>query len=111
MSMEIGDKEVNDINGGNTASKSSGGTFLGLNFREILLSGRKFTWANSMPSPTYKKLDRVLDDIPKVSMEENNFLTKEFTEEEVKHVVFQMEHKKAPGLDGFPAELIEHKGK
>ncbi len=51
------------------------------------------------------------DDIPKVSMEENNFLTKEFTEEEVKHVVFQMEHKKAPGLDGFPAELIEHKGK
>jgi hypothetical protein len=27
MSTEIGDKKMNDINGGNTASKSSGGTF------------------------------------------------------------------------------------
>jgi hypothetical protein len=28
--------------------------------REIELNGRQFTWANSLPNPTYKKLDRVL---------------------------------------------------
>jgi hypothetical protein len=28
--------------------------------REIELSGRQFTWANSLPTPTYEKLDRVL---------------------------------------------------
>jgi exonuclease III len=28
--------------------------------REIEMSGRQFTWANSLPTPTYEKLDRVL---------------------------------------------------
>jgi endonuclease/exonuclease/phosphatase family metal-dependent hydrolase len=28
--------------------------------REIELSGRQFTWANSLPDLTYEKLDRVL---------------------------------------------------
>ena len=32
----------------------------GLNLREIEMSGRKFTWANSKNVPTYEKLDRVL---------------------------------------------------
>ncbi len=40
-------------------------------------------------------------------MEENTFLTKEFTEEEAKHVVFQMEHNKAPRPNGFPAEFYQ----
>ena len=31
-----------------------------LDLREIELSGRQFTWANSLPNPTYEKLDRVL---------------------------------------------------
>ena len=31
-----------------------------LNLREIELTGRQFTWANSLPVPTYEKLDRVL---------------------------------------------------
>ena len=31
-----------------------------LDLREIELSGRKFTWANALPNPTYEKLDRVL---------------------------------------------------
>lgn len=31
-----------------------------LNLREIVLSGCKFTWANSLLNPTYEKLDRVL---------------------------------------------------
>jgi hypothetical protein len=28
--------------------------------REIELIGRQLTWANSLPNPTFKKLDRVL---------------------------------------------------
>ena len=48
-----------------------------------------------------------VDDIPQVSAEENHKLTKEFTMEEVKCAIFQMEHKKAPGPDGFPAEFYQ----
>ena len=33
-----------------------------LNLREITMVGRQFTWANSLPEPTYEKLDRVLMD-------------------------------------------------
>jgi hypothetical protein len=32
----------------------------GLNLQELELSGRKFTWANSMPNPRYEKLDIIL---------------------------------------------------
>ena len=32
----------------------------GLNLRELEMSGRKYTWANSLPNPTYEKLDRIL---------------------------------------------------
>jgi hypothetical protein len=42
------------------------------------------------------------DDIPQVSVEENNFLTVEYSEEEVRKAIFQMKHNKAPGLNGFP---------
>jgi hypothetical protein len=35
-------------------------------------------------------------------------LTALYTEEEVKKVVFQMEHNKAPGPDGFPAEFYQN---
>ena len=31
-----------------------------LNLGEIELTGRQFTWANSLPVSTYEKLDRVL---------------------------------------------------
>jgi hypothetical protein len=34
-----------------------------LDLREIELSGRKFTWANTLPNPTYEKLDRVLTSV------------------------------------------------
>ena len=33
-----------------------------LDLREISMVGRQFTWANSLPEPTYEKLDRVLMD-------------------------------------------------
>ena len=50
--------------------------------------------------------DRI-QDIPQVTQEDNELLTSEFTESEVKNVVFQMEHNKAPGPDGFPAEFYQ----
>jgi hypothetical protein len=51
--------------------------------------------------------DTMIDDIPQVSPEENAFLTAPYTEEEIKKAVFQMEHNKAPGPDGFPAEFYQ----
>jgi hypothetical protein len=46
-------------------------------------------------------------DIPQVSQEENAVLTAPYLEEEVNKAVFQMEHNKAPGPDGFPAEFYQ----
>ena len=43
------------------------------------------------------------DDIPQVSGEENAHLTVPYSENEVKKAVFQIEHNKAPGPDGFLA--------
>ena len=34
-----------------------------LSLREIELPGGQFTWANSLPTPTYEKLDRVLSSV------------------------------------------------
>uniref|UniRef100_A0A453KU06 Reverse transcriptase domain-containing protein n=1 Tax=Aegilops tauschii subsp. strangulata TaxID=200361 RepID=A0A453KU06_AEGTS len=48
------------------------------------------------------------DDIPQVTAEENDILTAPFSEEEVRAAVFQMEHNKAPGPDGFPAEFYQN---
>jgi len=48
------------------------------------------------------------DDIPQVSQPENEFLTAPFTEKEIREAIFNMEHNKAPGPDGFPAEFYQH---
>jgi hypothetical protein len=40
-------------------------------------------------------------------LEENNLLTSPFTEKEVHEAISQMEHNKAPGPDGFPAEFYQ----
>jgi len=42
-----------------------------------------------------------------VTQEENDVLVAEFTEAEVREAVFQMEHNKAPGPNGFPAEFYQ----
>jgi hypothetical protein len=47
------------------------------------------------------------DDIPQVSIVENNLLTAPYSEEELKKAVFQMENNKAPGPDGFPAKFYQ----
>lgn len=46
-------------------------------------------------------------DIPQVTNSENEILTASFTVEEVHKAVFQMEHNKAPGTDGFPVEFYQ----
>jgi hypothetical protein len=48
------------------------------------------------------------DDIPQVSIVENGLLTAPYSEDEVKKAVFQMEHNKAPGPNGFPAEFYQN---
>ena len=45
-------------------------------------------------------------DIPQASQMENEFLIDQFTEEEVRTAIFQMESNKAPGPDGFPPEFF-----
>jgi hypothetical protein len=48
-----------------------------------------------------------LDGISHVFEEENNLRIRPFSEEEVREAVFQIEHNKAPGPDGFPAEFYQ----
>jgi hypothetical protein len=45
--------------------------------------------------------------IPQVSDEENEILIADFTKNEVREAVFQMEHNKSPGPNGFPAEFYQ----
>jgi hypothetical protein len=60
------------------------------------------------PEENYFSLDETrTDHIPQVSMEENGLLTAPYSEDKVKKAIFQMEHNKAPGTDGFPAEFIK----
>ena len=46
-------------------------------------------------------------DIPQVNQAENEFLTASFMEKEIRDAVFAMEHNKALGPDGFPAEFYQ----
>ena len=48
------------------------------------------------------------DGIPQITEEENDIPTAPFSEEEVRAAVFQMEHNKAPGPDGFPTEFYQN---
>lgn len=60
------------------------------------------------PESTSFTLDEDLrDDIIQVTQVENEKLTQPFSEDEVKAVVFSMEHNKAPGPDGFPVEFYQ----
>ena len=51
--------------------------------------------------------ESITHDIPQDTEAENEFLTSPFSEEEIRTAVFQMEHNKAPGPDGFPAEFYQ----
>jgi hypothetical protein len=47
-----------------------------------------------------------MDDILQVSELENDIVSRPFTMEEVREVVFLMEHNKAPGPDGILADFF-----
>jgi hypothetical protein len=49
----------------------------------------------------------IMNDIPQVSPDENSYLTTVFTENDIREAIFQMEHNKALGPDGFPAEFYQ----
>jgi hypothetical protein len=51
--------------------------------------------------------ESMVEDIVQVSPEENDLIVRPFTCEEIREVVFQMEHNKTPGPDGFPAEFYQ----
>ena len=46
-----------------------------------------------------------------MSEEENEVLMAPFSEEEIKMVVLDMEHNKAPGPNGFPVEFYQFFGR
>jgi hypothetical protein len=46
-------------------------------------------------------------DIPQLSIEQSNILTRNFEVEEVKDAIMQMERNKAPGPYGFPTEFYQ----
>jgi hypothetical protein len=48
-----------------------------------------------------------VEDIVQMSQEENDLITKPFILDEVCEAIFQMEHNKAPGPDGFRAEFYQ----
>lgn len=49
----------------------------------------------------------IREDIPQVLERENEVLTAEFSEKEIKAALLQMEPNKAPGPDGFPMEFYK----
>jgi len=60
------------------------------------------------PENSFIELDEhYVHDIPQVSELENEHLTDAFSKSEVRTAVFQMEHNKAPGPDGFPPEFYQ----
>jgi hypothetical protein len=48
-----------------------------------------------------------VEDIVQVSQEENDLIVRLFIFNEVREAIFQMEHNKAPGPNGFPAEFYQ----
>jgi hypothetical protein len=65
-------------------------------------------YENLFSSEPVVSMDAVLDAIPlKVDDQMNASLCKEYTNEEIKTVIFQMGPTKAPGSDGFPAMFYQ----
>jgi hypothetical protein len=54
---------------------------------------------------TCEMIESTTQDIRQVLGEENDFLTKDFTEKEIFEAIVQMEKNKPPGPDGFPTEF------
>jgi hypothetical protein len=77
------------------------------NLRVYISEYYKKLFGNPDPSSVSLDEDRT-EDIPQLSVEENTMLIANFSMEEVHDAIFQMEHNKSPGPDGFPAEFYQH---
>jgi hypothetical protein len=51
--------------------------------------------------------DNIWEDLQKVSVEDNMWLTKPFTLEEIEGVIKEMKTNTAPGPDGFPVMFFK----
>jgi hypothetical protein len=83
------------------------GTIVGEdNLKLYITEYYKKLFGEPTPSTLALRDDRI-NDIPRLSTEDNAILISVFSEKEVKDAIFQMELNKAPGLDGFPAEFYQ----
>jgi hypothetical protein len=76
------------------------------NLRVYISEYYKKLFGNPEPSSVSLDEDRT-DAIPQLSAEENNLLTVNFSMEEIRSAIFQMELNKSPGPDGFSAEFYQ----
>jgi hypothetical protein len=74
--------------------------------KEYITSYYKDLFGPPKPSSFFLDESRV-DDIEQMSQEEKDLLIRTFTMDEVWEAIFQMEHNKAPGPDGFPTEFYQ----
>jgi hypothetical protein len=51
--------------------------------------------------------ESLVEDVPQITLEENEALVAEFSEKEVRDAIFHMKHNKALGPDGFLAEFYQ----
>ena len=77
------------------------------NLKVYITEYYKKLFGNPDPSSVTLSEDRI-GDIPQLSAEENSMLIADYTMEEVHNAIFQMEHNKSPGPDGFLAEFFQH---
>jgi hypothetical protein len=74
--------------------------------RFTLLNSIKKLFGAPVPS-NFSLVEEMVHDIPLISSAENEILIAPLTEEEVFEPISRMEHNKAPGPDGFPAEFYQ----
>jgi hypothetical protein len=61
------------------------------------------------PDPSSVTLnENRIEDIPQLSPNENSLLITDYSMEEIPKAIFQMEHNKSSGPDGFSADFYQH---
>jgi hypothetical protein len=81
------------------------GTIEGLDNLKLYITNYYKNLFGALEEGNFSMDESQTNDMPQVSVEENNLLTAEYSEEEVRKAIFQMGHNKAPGRDDFPAEF------